>query len=525
MMRRALLHRTRQERGAGTVEYAGITLIVSSLLAAAVIAPSADVISPRVAHAVCQAFDTLPGLDIGCADAPAAEESRVDDLADSCVVRRTDRDTSINVQVKVVRGERGTGDTISHNGDGSASVSLNENTGIGVAAPTRGNKLGKGTHSSGAGASADFNAHLTGSGELEYTYNFPADLGGAEAAQGFLDSRRHIPNQVIDTVVPGAQTVREGFTRGTNAVGNGLEDAGRWLFGNELSEEQRQHRAAVQGLSEADTVSAAVSLQGLVGVSGQVGYGDKDVARGSADVSASATGTVSTALNESGTNAYTGQLRYDLNGDVTVGLQGRDGDSLAGIPPFLNVGGSHGQTFQYTVEYDSSGNPVRLVFTGETRSGLDFGLNPSSSGGGQSRSVNGQAQTGTVSQESRILDLTDETNRQLFDNVFATGGVSVGDYSAHISLPRVMQAHELPQFFNDANELWTRTETDAVFVTYEYDMFGHGVGGKYKNEKAVGARVAGAGFSHTDRTLMLTSARARDARTFEPYSELASCGD
>jgi len=512
-----------EDRGAGSVEYAGISLIVASLVGAAVLTPATDVISPRVARSICDAFETIPGISIGCAGDTPSTESRVDDLLGDCVVRRTDRANSINAQVKIVRGERGNGDNIVRNADGSASVSLNESAGLGVSAPTRGNKLGKGTHSSGVSGSADFSAYAMGMGELEYTYNFPTSVGGADRAQGFLDDRRGLDDQIVDTVIPGAQTGREAVTRGTDATKNFLEDAGRWVIRQELSDEEKRERAAEQHASQADTVSAAVSIQGLVGISGQAGYGDKDVVSGSAEASGSLTGRVSTSINntgdQAGTNSFQGALRYDLSGEVTTGLQRREGDTLTGLPPFLNIGGTHGGTYSYQVDYDADGNPERLTFTGETRNSARVGVKPTIG----PAEIGGQPFSGTLTQEVRVLDLTEPGAREAFDAVFTTAGVTVGDSSAKISVPVMIDPTDIQGFAMDAARLWGMTDTDGVIYNYEYDMYGLGAAGKYTEEKGVGARVASVGFSHTEQTIVLTSAEGRDTRTGEPAVTLAAC--
>lgn len=523
-----LLRTLSEERGAGSVEYAGIGLVVASLLGAAVLAPATDVISPAVARSVCQAFDALPGVSTGCGGGQdAVADSRVEDMLEDCVVRRTDRANSLNAQVKIVRGERGNGDVITRNADGSASVNLNESTGVGVSAPTRGNKLGEGTHSSGASGGADFSAYAMGMGELEYTYNFPTSVGGADAAQSFLDDRRGVGDQIIDTVVPGAQTAREGLTRGGDATANFFEDAGRWVVRQELSDQEREHRAAQQHAGHADTVSAALSIQGLVGVSGEVGYGEQTVASGSAEVSGSMTGRVSTSLNntgdQAGSNSFEGALRYDLAGEATVGLQFRDGDALAGLPPFLNFGGMHGGTYTYQVDYDSDGEPVRLTFTGETRNSAKVGIQPTVG----PFEIGGQPFSGTLNQEVRVLDLTDPAARTAFDNVFLTTGVNVADSSAQISVPvavpTAIDSQGFTDFVLDTASLWALTETDGVIYNYDYDMYGLGAAGKYTNEQGVGARLASAGFSHTEQTIVLTSAEGRDTRTGEPAVTLAAC--
>ena len=158
--------RTRaDERGAGSVEYAGILLVVGSLVAAAVVSPASDVIAPRVARSVCEAFEKLPGGGgLGCVTSgDATADSRVGDF-DDCVVRRTDRTDSANLQIKIVRGEVGSGDTIAHNGDGSAQVSVNEARGIGVATPTRGNRLGSASRNN-ASVNADIAAYQQAQGQ------------------------------------------------------------------------------------------------------------------------------------------------------------------------------------------------------------------------------------------------------------------------------------------------------------------------------------------------------------------------
>ncbi|WP_151526218.1 SGNH/GDSL hydrolase family protein [Serinicoccus kebangsaanensis] len=57
------------ERGAGALEYAGITLVASALMASAVTAVALtrpDVLGPQVSYRICTAFEKLPGGSLGC---------------------------------------------------------------------------------------------------------------------------------------------------------------------------------------------------------------------------------------------------------------------------------------------------------------------------------------------------------------------------------------------------------------------------------------------------------------------------
>lgn len=62
-----------QDRGAAGVEVAGITMVVATLVAAAMTALAAaspDVLGRPLSASICRAWDRLPGVDMGCADLP-----------------------------------------------------------------------------------------------------------------------------------------------------------------------------------------------------------------------------------------------------------------------------------------------------------------------------------------------------------------------------------------------------------------------------------------------------------------------
>lgn len=206
------------ERGAGSIEYARIILQVSSLLAASIAVPAADVIGGRVAYAICKAFEKI-GAGGGACVAP---RDRARDLAIPCVVNQTDRTLGLNVNVNFVRGDRKDTDQVQTKADGSGSVTMSQSSGIGLEASKKQPKL-----TDGSSRAVDFSGTARASimGDLAYVYNLPTEYGGADAAQAFLQSRRGGVGQAVQIVVPGAQTLDEGVTR----AANGLEDGWNWV--------------------------------------------------------------------------------------------------------------------------------------------------------------------------------------------------------------------------------------------------------------------------------------------------------
>lgn len=61
------------DRGAGSLEYAGAVVLVAAVLGTALAAAAGtDLLGPRVSHKLCQAYDTLPGASARCVAPEAA---------------------------------------------------------------------------------------------------------------------------------------------------------------------------------------------------------------------------------------------------------------------------------------------------------------------------------------------------------------------------------------------------------------------------------------------------------------------
>lgn len=522
-------HRATGERGAASIEQAGVTFLVAVLLSAAMAAPAADIIGPNVAYAVCRAFAALPGASSTCAPPEAAGQGdRTGDFDGKCTVRQTDNANGYGGNVKIFTASKGTSDQVKHNGDGSSSVTLAEKGEAGVGVKGKVPK-GKGKGKSGSGEDdqgaidVKARADATVGSSLKYTYNFPEEYGGAEAADAFRDGQRGGWKQYAQTAVPGAQTIGEGVTRATNEVSN----AWHWAKGKAGfpdSPEQQAARERSQRMGTADSVTAELSLQGTAGVDITTGLVD-----GGAEISASVSGSVTAALTtdgpDKGTNSFTGTVKWDGRLEATFGVPGDPTRGLGDLPPFLNVSPGMGGTGSYTVKFDDEGNPVELTMSTESRQSVKGGVTPPAVKGASGKA---RAHTGTATEEKWILDLTDSRNRELYDNLFLTGGVTLPNgTSAKVALPRPVpvNAPGLTQdWVNDASALWARTQQDGVVIRSTFDVYGTDLSAKVASEDGVGIGVAGVSWSDTETVRQLTGATIQDMRSGAPARDLANCG-
>jgi Flp pilus assembly pilin Flp len=501
------------ERGAGSIEYAGIILLVSTLLAASIAAPAADVIGGRVAYAICKAFEKIGAGGGNCVD----PQDRARDLAIPCVLNQTNRTLGYNVNVNFVRGDRKDTDQVQTKADGSGSVTMSQGSGIGVEASKKQPKLPE-----GESRAIDFSgtARAGVMGDLGYIYNFPNEYGGADAAKSFLDTRRGGVGQAVQIVVPGAQTLDEGATRAANTI----EDGWNWVktqVGQGPSPKEQAAIDARHNAGTADAVTASVSLQGVVG-----GSADAGIAKGSVELNGSVKGQTTVALNttgpDKGTSSFTGEAKYDLSGNLTLGIPGDPIKGIGDIPPFLNVGGGYGNSAQYTVTFDKDGNPDKLVFTTETRKSGNGGLKPSIPIKGTKLNPTAGVKVGEVTRETRTLDLNDPTNLALFNKVFDTAGVSLDGHTGKIVSPSVYTQAMVPEFLANSIALWQRTDADAYIANYTYDMYGDNIGTTLDKEKGFKGGW-GVGGEKTSTTLTLTGATGQDKRFNTPEVALATC--
>ncbi|MGO0575673.1 hypothetical protein [Ornithinimicrobium panacihumi] len=525
------------DRGAASIEQAGITFLVAVLLGAAVASPATNIIGPNVAYALCRAFAALPGAGPDCAPPEAATEDRTKDYDNKCTVRQVNRGNSYGANVKVVTAEKGTSDQIKDNADGSSSVTLTEKgeAGVGLKAKKpksgkdddgKGGKSGDGTDGDGQGQDAvdvKGKAEVTVGTSLKYTYNFPEEYGGSEEAHAFLDDRRGGLKQYVQTAVPGAQTLDEGATRLKDGVGDLWNWGYHTVTGKEESAESRAARDRAKRMGQADSVSADLSLQGSAGLDITSG-----LIEGGAEISASVDGTVTAALTtdgpDKGSNSFTGTAKWDGKLDFTLGMPGDSQRQLADLPPFLNLSPGMGGTGSYTVDFDEHGNPISITFTTESRESLKGGLTPPAVKGVSGKA---RAQTGTATEEKRILDLTDPANRAAYDAFFITGGVTLPNGTvAKVAMPRPYNANSpesTQQWLTDALGLWGRTNEDAIIINSTYDIYGTDLSAQVKSEDGFAVGPVGVSWSDTETVRTLTGATIQDMRTGEPARALANC--
>jgi hypothetical protein len=354
-------------------------------------------------------------------------------------------------------------------------------------------------------------------GDAGYIYNFPAEWGGEEAAQRFLDDRRSGLNTAIDIVVPGAQTIREG----ANQAGHGIANAWDWAtekLGHGPSAAERARQARDQSMTTPDAVLVALSLQGSL----KAGY-DSGVMKAEGELSGQVKGQATVALNESGadkaTTLFTGSAQYDLKGSVTLGASDQPGSK--GFPPIFNIGGGFGQTVSYTVKFDEDGEPVALVLTTETRYQATGGLAPTTKVGGGSTKVGGKATglVGNVDVSTTTLDLTSTENRSAFDQVFDVYSVDVGEANARVADLRL---DSLPLITSGWDALQARLDADGFEADYHYANKGDTLSGS-GGEKAAKAGGWGVGGESTETERTLLDAVSRDNRSGGAEAVLATC--
>lgn len=478
------------ESGAASVEYAGVYFVVVVIVAALLlsVAPAGYAIMAKI----CEAFGT------SCAN--IGPEARAKELNIPCITNQTDRTLGYNVNAYYVRAERKDTDKILVKNDGSASVTLTQGSGVGLEASKK-----------SGGKAVDASARIVANGDLGYIYNFPKEYGGKGSAESFLGDRRSGVNQAIDIVVPGAQTVREGL----NQAGHGIKNAWDWgtsKLGFGPSDEEKAAQARQQAMTTPDAMQVTLGLQGT----GTVSI-DGGLVKGSGELSGGVQGQVVVALNEDGpdkaVSSFTGSAKYDLKGNLTLGVPGDARQGIGDIPPILNLNGQLGQTASYKVVFDKDGQPSQLVTTIETRQNAGLGLDPKIGRGGAAAKAN----SGTLTQESTTLDLTVPENRKAFDGVFTVYGVSVGGKDAKVADINTATV------FQNWGALQARQNADGYEVTYSYDTYGDQLSAKGKTEKDLKAGGFGVGGEKTSSSMALTNAVARDNRYGGAEAPLATC--
>lgn len=507
--------RVRGDDGAASLEYAGsllvIVLVIGSLLVYAT--PIGAAIQARICAAV------------GAVCGSAAAEQRALDLGVKCTVSRTNRDLGYNVAVRGVRGERQDTDGITAFGDGSSTVAMTQGSGVGV----------DGSNSAG-GRGVEVTGKATVNGDLGYVYSFPQDLGGAEAAQHFLDDERGGLGQSVDIVVPGAQTLDEGVTRVVDGAGNFIEDRLLTPLGQGPSAQERAAREREQRASTADAITVTLSVQGSAGVNVGAGVpvrGPNGEAPGTAGagkaegplnaavslkvvVKGQSTVGLTTGHSESVAASFQGTAQVDAELGVVLGLPGDVGQQ--DIPPFLSFAGQGGATGMYKVVYDEDGSPSQLVLTHEYKYGAQGGIAPPKLGSKEVK-VGVKDGAAAVTERTVILDLDSSTdagraNRAAFDDMFAVVGVSLEGRTAKVAVP---DTTDFARFLGGWAAMSERIDQDGFIVDASYE--------ETRSADDLGFKVAGTGLGgqRSSTTRQLTQASLFDNRNGGTEVSLASC--
>lgn len=506
--------RTGDDTGAASLEYVGVLFVVVLVVGSLLV--SATPIGAAIAARICAAFGAVCGS--------GAAEQRAADLKVKCTVARTNRELGYNVAVTGYRGERLDTDGITAFGDGTALVSLSQGAGAGV----------DGSSSLG-GKGAELKAKATVNGDLGHVYSFPDDLGGAEAAQGFLSGERDGLGQTVDIVLPGAQALDEGVTR--------LVDGGQDLWQDRLlspiglgpDAEERAQRERDQRATTADAITVALSVQGSVGVNvgagvpikgadgqapGTAGAGKAEgPLRGGANlklvVKGQSTIGLTTGQSDSVASSFQGTASVDADAGVVLGLPGDPGQ--VDIPPFLSFTGQAGAAGNYKVVFDERGEPSQLVLAYEYKVGGKAGIAPPKLGSKEVK-VDVNASGSSVTERTVVLDLGDSpegrANRAAFDTMFAVGGVSVDGRTAKVAVPDTSDVVGLVTGWQQLSE---RIDEDGFIVDATYT--------DTKRADELGIKVAGTGAEgqRSTTTRDLTGASLYDNRFGGAEVALASC--
>lgn len=491
----------RSERGAASLEYAGILFVVIALVGGvgANITPVGEQIKAKICEAVGA---TCPTQD---------QEQRANDLP-TCVVSREERTLGYGGNVRVININRTDGDNVTVNADGSASFTTTQGSAAGVG--ISGKKLKEG---SSADPSVDAKIQVTG--DVTYVYNVPEEWGGGERATQFRDDRNGTLDRYGRLIVgPAATTIDEGLNRVGNALGGLGRGINKLVTGNEESAEDREAREAEESLNEADAIKASLGIQGSAGGSIKAG----ESAEFSASGKGSLKGEVTIPLNTSGPDAATATFNATVNGEGEVaallGIPADDIQGLDAIPPFLNLAVGGGKKFSYTVAYDEDGNPTKLTMQIDTQTAFTGGVKGKAGSGNVTGKGGASANVGSLTTQQTILDLTVPENREAFDAVFATYGTGVAGHQARVSTPKSLLSPAytlatLNEHIDAFNQLQQRFEQDAFVVDYEYETDGSGLtaGGSAK-EDGVDLAVAGVTWENSSKSTELVSATARDNR-------------
>lgn len=399
--RSAWAHRRgcRRERGAATLEYVGVLLIVASLLTVS-LGTGKGALVDRVSHAVCAAQGTALeslGLDpTECAEAPAGDTGDTDDIdvgkkvpvgygkaartsdLPLCTASQLDRLRGVGATVAFLHGEafeRGQLQTYVDpvTGDESGQVIIAGGAGFGLEAAVK------------FGPWLDAGGRAVVDGQVGTVYRFD----DAEEAEDYFDENRW--ETLVSAVVP----LVVGGSGGNAAIGL----AKKLGIVDEASDEELEEYEENDDHSVGDYY--AVSLQANLWASFESPTSDKAGAH--LDAGLGGQDTVIYQDNEDGSSKWT--FRYDGSVDFAGGLKT---SAAKKIPLLGDLGGAQGGGFtgavQYAVEIDENDVPEKLVIT------VENGTFSQQQGGASPAGLS--VQEGDIVQHTYTLDLTEWENRE-----------------------------------------------------------------------------------------------------------------
>lgn len=441
---------TLRERGAATVEYMAVLLILGACLAVGgtygLSGKGPGALVGTVQYGICQGMQTAVGklgikVDAGCK--PYQDHS----TSPRCVTYQQDRLLGINAAFRFIRGEVNGRDTIVSyvdpaTGDEQALVFLSNDVGAGVEAAK---------NKSGFKVNAKAVANL-GTGVV---YHFDS----RKEAQDFLDARRgNIFTRALGVLTGGK----------AGALFDGIRKGWDWLTG------QEDHGPTPMG------VTAELSLQGEAGASGQKKVGGVVGIGGEAQAKGKASGQI--RYNFDGTS----QLDVRFDGSVT-GEAGLKADSHLPVLGDLNFMPGHtwNGTVAYRIRFDKHGNPKQLVFISEHGTSNSLKLGPDA--------ANGKGSDGSLTRHTYTLDLTDPSNRAAFDKAFPAGGYGPIN----------------PVSFLGDNSLLQRLSNNSVQLKMTYDTQGNQLAATAPDDNTEhGLKIKGVGIGANDDTARRTLKKA-----------------
>lgn len=485
--------RGRGERGAGTVEYIALLIIMGfSLGVSATIGgvggQAQGALVKTVQYGICKAMTTAVGelgvkVDGGC--------ERFHELPSNmpfCTTYQQDRLLSGNVDFRFIHGELTGKDQIIDmidpgTGKETSWVILSNEAGIGLEGQT-GDSGGLDKFLSDRGFDAEAKATLTAGSGVVYTFD------SADEAQDFLDQRRgNMFTRVLGVLTGGK----------ADAIFDGIRKGWDWLTGQDDPDPTPSGVTVDLGLQ----AEGNVSFQGgsVPGTKGNVGFA----------------GGVDANGRESG------QLRYNFDGtsQLSVRWEGEVGGS-AGLgvsrelqkryPLLQDLGisanGILNGAVTYTIKFDKHGNPT--TFRLQTETGESVGGQAGGQVYGAKRNV------GDLTAHTYTLDLTNPDNRS------AVMDTLPWVMASNLASPSVPVA-----ILTTDNPLSHRLKDNSIEYEQNYSTTGDELAASTPDaDREHGLKYKGFGVGYNDETAQRTLRSARYIDHSQPgstWQDLAKC--